>query len=80
MPAWRLVIMLPGLLGVTSALVASVISLNPPVSDALMALTLLMLAVQGFIGISLIAYSIWRPFYGRERGAVGASDRDRPTA
>jgi len=58
----RLLIVLIGLGGAgAAAAVTSVISLNPPASNALMVFVLLTMAFQGVVGISLIAYGIWRP-------------------
>jgi len=58
----RLLIVLIGFGGASvAAIVSSVVSLNPPASNALMVFVLLTMAFQGVIGISLIAYGIWRP-------------------
>ena len=62
---WRQLVVLTGVAGATAALVASVISLNPPVSDALMIFVFLMMAADGGMGVWLVFYGVWRRVHGR---------------
>jgi len=63
MVLWRPSVVLIGLVGAAIALITSVISLNPPVSNLLMFAVLAMMAFQGVIAVGLVVYGVWRPFW-----------------
>lgn len=58
----RVAVVLTGLVGASIAgLVTTLVSLNPPASNTLMALVFLIMAVQAVVSIGLIVFGIYRP-------------------
>jgi hypothetical protein len=62
MIVWRPLVVLVGLGGLGGAgLIAAFVSPNPPASEAVTVFGLLMMVVQGVVGVGLIVAGLWGP-------------------
>jgi len=58
----RILVVIVGIVGASIAgLVTSVISLNPPASNTLMAWVFLMMAFQALVSVALIVFGVYKP-------------------